>query len=119
MTNLAVSNVRNRPLGKASSLADLGLRKAKPDQLGNKVSRIHVDYYRPADIPVNRPTDIFLRQHYGMELGDRIRRARKLAEMNQTELGKRVGVKQSVISDLENGEIRETAYVVQIAMATG
>ena len=59
MTNLAVSNVRNRPLGKASSLADLGLRKAKPDQLGNKVSRIHAGYYKPADIQVNRVSDKF------------------------------------------------------------
>ncbi|SDO71622.1 Phage repressor protein C, contains Cro/C1-type HTH and peptisase s24 domains [Halomonas shengliensis] len=52
-----------------------------------------------------------------MSIGERVRRARKHAKLTQTELGKAVGLKQATISDLEKGDSRSSAYLVQIAHA--
>lgn len=54
-----------------------------------------------------------------MSIGDRVRRARKSAGLTQTQLGDSVGLKQATISDLEQGESRSSAYLVQIASACG
>lgn len=51
----------------------------------------------------------------GMNIGDRVRRARKNAGLTQKQLGDAVGVRQATISDLEKGESRSSAYLVQIA----
>lgn len=54
-----------------------------------------------------------------MSIGDRVRRARKSAGLTQAQLGKVVGVRQATISELEKGESRSSAYLVQIAHACG
>jgi len=54
-----------------------------------------------------------------MSIGERVRRARKYAKLTQTQLGKAVGVKQATISDLEKGDSRSSAYLIQIAHACG
>ncbi|WP_367399158.1 LexA family protein [Halomonas sp. FL8] len=54
-----------------------------------------------------------------MTIGDRVRRARKSAGLTQSQLGKVVGVRQATISELEKGESRSSAYLVQIAHACG
>ena len=52
-----------------------------------------------------------------MNIGERVRRARKHAKLTQAQLGKAVGLKQATISDLEKGDSRSSAYLVQIAKA--
>jgi transcriptional regulator with XRE-family HTH domain len=52
--------------------------------------------------------------------GARIREARKAAGLTQSELGERVGVRQSVVSDWERGGLESWRdYVEAIARATG
>lgn len=50
-----------------------------------------------------------------MNIGDRVRRARKKAGLTQKQLGDAVGVRQATISDLEKGESRSSSYLVQIS----
>ena len=54
-----------------------------------------------------------------MTIGQRVKRARKHASLTQKELGDAVGVRQATISDLEKGESRSSAYLVEIAKACG
>lgn len=54
-----------------------------------------------------------------MNIGDRVRRARKHAKLTQDKLGKAVGLKQATISDLEKGDSRSSAYLAQIAHVCG
>ena len=49
--------------------------------------------------------------------GNRLRQARIVAKLSQATLGKKVGLSQSVISDLESGAQAETALNVQLAVA--
>lgn len=51
-----------------------------------------------------------------MTLGDRIRKARELRGLNQTQLGKMIGISQSSISDLESGETKEPMATTLIAL---
>ncbi|MEG3078517.1 helix-turn-helix transcriptional regulator [Halomonas sp. 5021] len=50
-----------------------------------------------------------------MSIGDRVKRARKRIGMNQKELAFAIGIKQPTLSELERGESRSSAYLVQIA----
>lgn len=52
-------------------------------------------------------------------LGDRVREARRGAKLSQEELARRVGIKQPTIAAIESGDIKETAHIVKIALATG
>jgi phage repressor protein C with HTH and peptisase S24 domain len=52
-----------------------------------------------------------------MSIGDRVKRARKRIGMNQKELASAIGIKQPTLSELERGESRSSAYLVQIAEA--
>lgn len=54
-----------------------------------------------------------------MNLGARIRASRKAAGLTQVALANRAGLKQSVISDLENGNVLTTTFLVNIAIALG
>ena len=47
--------------------------------------------------------------------GKRLRSARKERKMSQTVLGGRVGLSQSVISDLETGESHDTTKILELA----
>ena len=53
--------------------------------------------------------------HWVSDLKDRLREARKEAGLTQSQLSQAVGVKQPVISDLEQGKQRSTASIVKIA----
>lgn len=54
-----------------------------------------------------------------MDLAQRLRKARKFAELTQAALAQRSGVKQQMISKLENGQSKETADLVSLAVACG
>jgi transcriptional regulator with XRE-family HTH domain len=50
-------------------------------------------------------------------IGDRIRAVRRERKLTQGELGKKSGCSTSTISDLENGHMAETTYIVSIAQS--
>lgn len=52
-------------------------------------------------------------------LGENLRKIRKAKKMTQAVLAQKSGVKQSVISDLETGNARNTGFVVELATALG
>ncbi|MBR2512734.1 MAG: helix-turn-helix domain-containing protein [Halomonas sp.] len=54
-----------------------------------------------------------------MEFKDRLKKARKLAGLNQAELAKKIGVQQTSISDLERGKSKSTSFSTQIAHELG
>jgi phage repressor protein C with HTH and peptisase S24 domain len=54
-----------------------------------------------------------------MELKDRLKQARKHAQLTQTELARAVGIDQTSISDLERGKSQSTGYVARIAEVCG
>lgn len=54
-----------------------------------------------------------------MNLSDRIKTARKHAQLTQRELAERVGIAQAAISQLESGRALRTTYITDIASACG
>lgn len=69
---------------------------------------------------VNRPT--YYRKGYKAPmgtLGQRLRQAREQAGLSQSELARRVGIKQPTVSDLEQDKSKDSRYTVQLAKATG
>ncbi|WP_069267388.1 helix-turn-helix domain-containing protein [Paraburkholderia nodosa] len=75
---------------------------------------------RNIDVPiflVNRKIYAPLYKNPYMKFGQRLREARKAAKLTQIELGKRVGLTQAAISDLENGNTEGTAQTVRLAYA--
>lgn len=68
---------------------------------------------------VNRNSDTFLRENAGMSIGKRVREARKDAGLTQQQLAAKVGIKQSTLSELENGDSAGTGYVATMASALG
>lgn len=54
-----------------------------------------------------------------MELKDRIRAARKHANLSQVQLAQATGMTQASISDLERGKSRATSFATQIATVCG
>ena len=52
-------------------------------------------------------------------LGENLRKIRNAKKMTQAVLAQKSGVKQSVISDLETGNARNTGFVVELATALG
>ncbi|MBV4480028.1 XRE family transcriptional regulator [Pseudomonas khavaziana] len=54
-----------------------------------------------------------------MELKDRLKYARKLASMTQSEVAERAGIKQASVSEIERGLSRTSGYLVRIANACG
>ena len=54
-----------------------------------------------------------------MEFKDRLKKARKLAGLNQAELAQKIGVQQTSISDLERGKSKSTSFSTQIAHELG
>lgn len=52
-------------------------------------------------------------------LGENLRKIRKAKKMTQAVLSQKSGVNQSVISDLETGNARNTGFVVELATALG
>ncbi|AIC20603.1 repressor [Pseudomonas chlororaphis] len=54
-----------------------------------------------------------------MEFKDRLKAARRHAQLNQAELAAKAGITQTSISDLERGKSKATAHVVKIADACG
>jgi len=68
---------------------------------------------------VNRNSDVFLHQNSDMSIGKRVREARKDAGLTQQQLAAKVGIKQSTLSELENGESAGTGYVASMAAALG
>lgn len=47
-----------------------------------------------------------------MNIGERLKEARKETKLSQKELSKRIGISQSVYSDYENGKVDPTAKVI-------
>lgn len=54
-----------------------------------------------------------------MALAQNLRSARETAGLSQAELAKRVGVRQTLISQLELGQTRTTKFIYRIAQALG
>jgi len=54
-----------------------------------------------------------------MDLKDRLKAARRHANLTQAELAQRVGITQVSISDIERGKTESTGYIAQIAAACG
>lgn len=69
---------------------------------------------------VNRQAYVRTAYRPGMasSLADRVREARRSAQLSQAALAKKVGVSQPTIADIESGKIKETAHIVKIALAT-
>lgn len=51
----------------------------------------------------------------GMELKDRLKQARKNANLTQSELAERAGIKQASVSEIERGLTRTSGYLVKLA----
>jgi transcriptional regulator with XRE-family HTH domain len=68
---------------------------------------------------VNRNSDLVSNQNIGMTIGERIRSTRKEIGMGQTELGKKAGMSQSALSEVENGDSASTSKLPSIAAALG
>lgn len=68
---------------------------------------------------VNRNSDALCAENIGMSIGKRVRQARKHIGLTQAELAKKVGMKQSTLSELETGESTRTSSVATIANALG
>ena len=47
-----------------------------------------------------------------MNIGEKLKEARKEAKLSQKELSKRIGISQSVYSDYESGKVDPTAKVI-------
>src|SRR5690606_24692261 len=58
-------------------------------------------------------------QNKQMDLKDRLKAARRHANLTQAELAQRVGITQVSISDIERGKTESTGYIAQIAAACG
>ncbi|SDT01754.1 phage repressor protein. Serine peptidase. MEROPS family S24 [Pseudomonas asplenii] len=54
-----------------------------------------------------------------MEFKDRLKAARRHANLNQTELAQKAGITQTSISDLERGKSKATSHLVKIAEVCG
>ena len=54
-----------------------------------------------------------------MSIGNRVRKARKDKGMSQIELATKVGISQSALSELENGESVSTTKIASFASALG
>ncbi|WP_311968886.1 S24 family peptidase [Pseudomonas baltica] len=54
-----------------------------------------------------------------MELKDRLKHARKMANLTQVELAERAGIKQASVSEIERGLSRTSGYLVKIAQICG
>lgn len=97
----------------------------RPEE-GDKVLKNSVHSAPPygnAHILVYGNTDL---QGYGsarntrrMEFKDRLKAARRHANLNQAELAQRAGITQTSISDLERGKSKATAHVAKIANVCG
>jgi transcriptional regulator with XRE-family HTH domain len=70
-------------------------------------------------LKVNRNSDSFLYQNSDMSIGARVREARKAAKLTQQQLAAKVGIQQSTLSELENGESAGTGYVATMAAVLG
>lgn len=53
----------------------------------------------------------------GMNLGERVRKAREMRGYSQEELGELAGCGQGVVSKIERGDQNTTAYIVKLATA--
>lgn len=52
-------------------------------------------------------------------IGERLKEARKKAQLSQVELAEKAGIKQATVSELERGASRSSGYIVQLANACG
>lgn len=66
---------------------------------------------------VNRNSDLDIGENVGMNIGQRIREARKAAGMTQGQLASKVGLKQNSISELEKGDSASTTHMAKFAQA--
>lgn len=67
---------------------------------------------------VKRHSDNYFNHNPDMgTLGQRLKTAREKLKLSQKELGKRIGVNQSVIASLETGSRKTSAYTVLLAEA--
>lgn len=66
---------------------------------------------------VNRNSDLNIGDNLPMNIGDRVREARKEKGLSQGKLAAKVGIRQPTLSDLENGESSSTGHIAQIAAA--
>lgn len=66
-------------------------------------------------LQVQRLTFIFGR----MELKDRLKQARKHAQLTQVELAERAGIKQASVSEIERGLTRTSGHLVKLATICG
>jgi len=58
-------------------------------------------------------TDFFYREVIGIEtLGGRIRKIRKLNEMNQIDFSSRVGISQATLSELEQDKYKPSVEII-------
>lgn len=68
-------------------------------------------------LKVNRNSDSFLHQNRAMSIGQRVREARKAAGLTQQQLAEKVGIKQSTLSELENGDSAGSGHLAAMAAA--
>lgn len=64
---------------------------------------------------VNRNSDLNIGDNLPMNIGDRVREARKEKGLSQGQLATRIGIRQPTLSDLENGESASTSHIAKIA----
>jgi transcriptional regulator with XRE-family HTH domain len=75
--------------------------------------------YRGSYPVVNRNSDLNIGDNYAMNVGERVRQARKEKGMTQGDLASKVGIRQPTLSELEKGESNSTAHIAKLAAALG
>lgn len=108
----------NGGLVDAESDGSLGLCLEVVNQPGKKRLHGHSPYgYSPNHRYGYSPLQAYGRSpnNSGMELKDRLKRARKERKMSQARLSEATGLDQTTISNLETGKVLSTSKLVQIA----
>jgi len=75
--------------------------------------------YRDSYSIVNRNSDLNIGDNYAMNVGERVRQARKEKGMTQGELASKVGIRQPTLSELEKGDSNSTGHIAKLAAALG
>ena len=119
---LAANPVGNRALVDPQGIGGLGLRPEMGDQALENVlhdmslyANSHIIDYEQTHLQPYEPAH----NNACMELKDRLKAARKHAQLSQVELAKQAGVDQTTISNLERGKHRGTSHAIAIAAALG
>lgn len=121
---LGPQDVGNVLLGATDSIGQLGLRAKESDGALDVWSDAHTRFLVKNAPLGNKETCLAPHKGAGriaaiMTIAANIRKLRKKAKLSQAELGRRAGVAQQLISQIENGVNQDTKKLPEIAIALG